>query len=178
MSRRRVRAHPCHPSLLQGNPTILRPPKDTAPLGLLLELEHRLPDGQVVRHSWETRDAPLLFWQEQQQAIYAFAKLKLPPSSQHSAGNLPPGAADAFHRWHGERKRATKKFNVKVPAIEMRRAGEGLSILYRSDKFGPVTNYIHPFDEGVEVDLSPGRPPAVFYIRGANLRLTPRGLEG
>jgi len=175
-SRQKARLNPCLPCLLLGNPSVLPPPRDVTPLGLLLELEHKMPDGQTIRHSWDKSDAPLLFWQEGQQAIYAFARKRLGPKKPRS-GRLPAGAAGAYTRWNAGR-RPTEKYDVEVPAIQMRRAGAGGSILYRSDKFGPLTNYIHPFEKGVEVDLSPGQPPAVFYIRGGTLRLTPRGLEG
>lgn len=178
MSRQsKARLNPCLPCLLLGNPSVLPPPRDVAALGLLLELEHEMPDGQVVRHSWEKQDAPLLFWQEEQQALYGFSRGGIGPKRNPRKRGFPKGAADAYTRWNAGR-RPSEVYDVDVPAIEMRKAGKGVSILYRSDKFGPLTNYIHPFEKGVEVDLSPGRPPAVFYIRGGNLRLTPRGLEG
>ena len=168
--------NPCLPCLLLGNPSnIPEPAGEVTYLGTMLELQHQLPDGSDVRHSWSVRRAPHLFWSEKRKALYSFPGLKMPkkrsPATGRSAG------IDAYRRWTGRDPRG--KTSVRAPRAAAAQAGAAYYILYRSDKWTPAfVNYIHPFEEGVHAVLGAGKPPSVFMISGGLLRLTRRGLEG
>lgn len=178
-----ARMNPCTPALLDGKASVLPPPGETTWLGYCLVLEHELPDGNVVRHAWEPDKAPDCWWKPTEGihgCIYVFPGLDFDPGATRGNPQKYAEAADAYKRWTGRAPTGTAK--LQVPKVHVRRAGRGTSILYRSDKWGDhpgdFTNYIHPFEDGVVVDLAPGRPPAALYVHGGELRLTERGLEG
>lgn len=146
-------------------------PGDVALLGTLLELQHDAHDGQAHRHSWTLRTAPRLFWSPSRSALYAFPSLRLPRPRK-----LDPKATsiDTFEIWTGRAPSNTR--TVDIPRPKIRRAGQAHFVVYRSDKWGKPTNYVHDFAQGTLVDLADGEPPEVLIVRGPPLQLTSAGL--
>lgn len=165
-----------------SRPRALKDPGDLALLGTVLELQHEMPDGQARHHGWTVRSAPKLLWSPKQQALYMFPGLELPrpkalrmPKSAHA--NL--GAAmGSWKTWSGRSPQHAR--TIDVPKLQIQTAGQGHHIVYRSNKWGRSTDYIHTFDPGTLTDIAAdapdGKPPAVLIVRGPPLRLTARGL--
>lgn len=147
------------------------PPGDVAHLGTMLELQHTMSDGSTIRHSWTQRDAPQLFWSPKQRTLYAFVDVELPAPTGATASGP---ARRAFRAWTGRTHRSVRE--VQLPPIQVSRAGQGVHIVYRSNKWGSWTNYIHAFAPGTTVELDTQQPRRAFLVNGPPLRLTPRGL--
>ena len=168
----------------QGRTRALKDPRDLALLGTVLELQHEMPDGQALHHGWTVRAAPNLLWSPKRQALYIFPGLTLPrPKALRmpaSAQEDPAAALQAWKTWSGRSAEHTRRLNV--PKLQIQTAGQGHHIVYRSNKWGRRTDYIHTFAPGTLVDVdaktSEGAPPSVLIVRGPPLRLTTRGLEG
>lgn len=166
----------------QGRTRALKDPGDLALLGTVLELQHEMPDGQALHHGWTVRSAPKLLWSPKRQALYIFPGLKLPrPKALRmptSAQDDPGTALRAWKTWSGRSAEHARPLNV--PTLKIQTAGQGHHIVYRSDKWGRSTDYIHTFGPGTLVDIdaetSEGKPPSVLIVRGPPLRLTARGL--
>ena len=163
---------------------VLKDPGDLALLGTVLELQHEMPDRQARHHGWTVRSAPKLLWSPKQQALYIFPGLKLPrPKALRmpaSAGEDPSTAIRSWKTWSGRSPEHAR--TLELPKLQVQTAGQGHHIVYRSDKWGRSTDYIHTFDPGTLIDIAAdahdGKPPAVLIVRGPLLQLTTRGLVG
>lgn len=162
----------------------MQDPGDLALLGTVLELQHAMPCGQARHHAFSVRSAPKLLWSPKQGALYIFPGLTLPrPKALRmpsSAKGDPAAALASWRTWTGRSPEHARTLSLPAPQIST--AGQGHYIVYRSDKWGPSTDYIHRFAAGTTVDLAvqdpgaQGAPPAVLIVRGPPLRLTARGL--
>ena len=147
---------------------------ELAYLGSMLELEHEVRGSSCLRHFWSPEEAPP-YWSPAEWALVAVPGRSTPRWS----GLREPVESDAKRAgetWTG--RRAKKRGTITLPEVRVLRAGQARHIVYRSSKWGPPTNYIHPFDPGTVVELGDGKPPAVLIVRGPPLRLTERGSEG
>lgn len=162
----------------------MRDPGDLALLGSVLELQHEVPGGEARHHAWTVRSAPKLLWSPKRQALYIFPDLALPRPKALKMPKTSPAPIDAalgsWRTWTGRTPAHSR--DLDVPALRIVTAGQGHHIVYRSNKWGPSTDYIHHFDPGTTVDIAAnaesGRAPAVLIVRGPPLRLTERGLVG
>jgi len=178
-------------STTRARPRVMQDPGDLALLGTVLELQHDMPGGHARHHAWTVRDAPKLLWSPKRQALYLFPGLKLPrPKAlrmpQAAAARSTDDALASWRTWTGRTPAHSR--SLQLPAPQIQTAGQGHHIVYRSDKWGPVTDYIHHFAAGTTVDLAAcpqpnhpgvgheGEAPAVLIVRGPPLRLTARGL--
>lgn len=163
---------------------VMQDPGDLALLGTVLELQHAMPCGQARHHAWSVRSAPKLLWSPKRQALYIFPGLTLPRPKAlrmpRSVEDDPAAALASWKTWTGRSPEHARTLSIPAPRVTT--AGQGHHIVYRSDKWGPSTDYIHRFAPGTTVDLAvpeadaEGEPPAVLIVRGPPLRLTARGL--
>ena len=165
----------------RARPRVMQDPGDLALLGTALELQHEMPGGDAHHHGWTVRSAPKLLWSPRRQALYIFPGLAMP---RPKALRIPKGAQDfgaaltSWRTWTG--RSPEHACSLELPKLRLETAGQGHHIVYRSDKWGPSTDYIHHFAIGTTVEIGvsdeDGAPPAVLIVRGPPLRLTARGL--
>ena len=151
---------------LRSGVRVMQDPGDLALLGSMLELQHEMPDGQARHHGWTVRSAPKLLWSPKQQALYIFPGLKLPrPKALRmpKAAQTTPGTAlRSWKTWTGRSPEHARVLDV--PKLQVQTAGQGHHIVYRSDKWGSSTDYIHTFDPGTLIDMAADAPEGLSLI--------------
>lgn len=144
-------------------------------LGDMLEL-HSVQRGELVIHVFGRNECQLL-WSERQKALYAVPGLR---GKRRPLTAKEKTTARLFYRWAD--RSAESAAMVQIPSPILRCEGQGIAIVYRSDKWQPkggkVTEYIHFFEEGVRVWKSSGTPPSLFFVQGGRLRILPEGIAG
>lgn len=89
-------------------------------------------------------------------------------------------AAKLFTDWAA--RPATRVAQKDVDEYPLKLSGEGVNIIYRSDKWngrdGKRVNYTHPFSKSgaVKVSCAAGHPPKAFYIKGGRMTVNARGI--
>jgi len=187
-------------------PRKLPDPGSVALLGTVLELLVREKDGTEVLHSWRDATGPGLLWSPSNKALMFFPHLRLSDWKEvGGAGGvlreerldmreaketlarrgveLPKGtqeAAKLFTQWAA--RPSTRFTQVDIEAYPLRKLGEAVHIIYRSDKWngrdGQTVDYIHHFSKSgtVKVSAAAGDPPKAFYIKGGRMTVNARGI--
>ena len=70
-----------------------------------------------------------------------------------------------------------RSLSGKVPALRQR-AGCANHIVYASDKFGDMAEYIHIFEKLPIVWTDNPKKPRIIALTGGSIRVTKRGIEG
>lgn len=150
-----------------------------APLSLrgvqLAELGHVLEvEAGPYLFKWKNER---LLWDPHHRALVILQGAKVGASKR---ANRKGAAANAYGKFMGRGVSSARV--AKMPALKgtWRKAKPVRRVDYRSDKFGRgATEYTHKHGSGVALYRAGGsEPPWVWVIRGGNLRVTARGIEG
>jgi len=164
-------------------PRKLPDPGSVALLGTVLELLVREKDGTEVLHSWRDATGPGLLWSPSNKALMFFPHLEAKETLARRGVELPKGtqeAAKLFTQWAA--RPSTRFTQVDIEAYPLRKLGEAVHIIYRSDKWngrdGQTVDYIHHFSKSgtVKVSAAAGDPPKAFYIKGGRMTVNARGI--
>ncbi|MCH9637726.1 MAG: hypothetical protein K0U16_07265 [Gammaproteobacteria bacterium] len=159
------------------------PMPKTELVGLGVLVEYVFIDRRGKPHVKELKRShpPILWWDDERKAIYAFPKHEYP-----ACHPIPPGmdrAEETFERWH--QREADCFTEVKVPKVKIHAIGAGDSVSYASDKWKKedmdpalrnAQEYIHDHWYDVWVWVDNNRSPNVIMIEGGELDLHEKGL--
>lgn len=141
------------------------------------ELIVERPDGTHERHVWK-RNRPHLVWSPKTRTLFWVHGRE--PTQVRRTVTRADGAARIYERFTGRSPIQTGI--LRVPSTPLRAYGRPVSLIYRSDKWGPrnqrIVRYEHEFSDRVRVFVAPGRgrKGPVFALRGGRLTLTERGI--
>lgn len=159
-----------------GAPNLGRAGVSTS-LARVEELIIERPDGTHERHLWK-RNRPHLVWSPKLRTLFWVHGRE--PTNNRRTVTRADGAARLYERFTG---RAPIQTGVlKVPSTPLQLYGRPVSLIYRSDKWGPrnqrIVRYEHEFSDRVRVFVASGRgrKGPVFALRGGRLTLTERGI--
>jgi len=141
--------------------------------------------GEKDRIIWDCgRRTWMCLWSPKYKAIVAIPQ---PRSIKGGPGCKPirggkvvrmGGGARMFEEFAARAAECTQE--VEVPALPLKKLGDGVHIVYRSDKWSEkrrTTDYIHDFKKDVQIYCGPTlEKPEVFVVFGGKLTLTKRGL--
>ena len=143
-------------------------PKALVVLGIALDLQ--LEEGELrKRIAWRRRH--VLCADESKDTLYILPELR------KRAGDVDEGdlskLRNVYRLWSGFESKRAQRGTVKLGEARLR--GRARAIGYRSDKWtGKQTDYQHDFDHPPRVT----QHGEVYRIKGAHLRVTPRGVVG
>ena len=138
--------------------------------------------GNVVSLRWDTANGyreefkatkPIqLLWAPEADCAFFFARQT---KTRAGADIDDRKARKVVERWTG--RAAGKTSTIVVPDLKRgpwKKVGKGHSIVYRSDRAGPMERHEHDLGPTVSVYVM----GSLWVIRGGKLRVTSRGLEG
>jgi len=137
-------------------------------LGRAVEL-----DGSQWQWTWNKRDNfALVADMEPDTGLFIFGI--------HNAKTEPidptnKRAAAMYRRFN--RRYPDQCFHTTAPEAKMM-VGVANHIVYESDKFGPMRQYIHKFETPPSIYVDNPNKPRFLAILGGNIRITKRGIEG
>lgn len=143
-------------------------PKTLVNLGRAVEL-----DCDTWNWTWNKRDNYIVCCNVQGSRLFIFPAPSRDRSKREKMSNT-------------KGKRLFKLFNRADPIDSLRgrvvdrikKTGQGLHIVYNSDKFGKKENYIHEFDSSPTVWVDNPKKPRMIATTGGRIRITARGIEG
>ena len=170
-------------------PSAARTPEPEAVLvglGVLVEYVFIDKRGRLHVRELDRGHPPILWWDDERKAIYAFPKQKYPACAPipNALDEATEAAAEVYERWH---QRDPECFtDVRVPDLKLHAVGAGDSISYASDKWNDpdpdprlleAQEYIHDHWYDVWVWQNTDRGiPSVIIIEGGELDLHEKGL--
>lgn len=160
-------------------------------LGVLVEYVYLDQRGKPRVATMDRQAPPIMWWDDERKAIYAFPKQGYPACMP-----APPGIEDAiamYERWHQRQPQCYGKdiirpedLLVPIPDVSIRAVGAADSVSYASDKWGEddpdpalrrAQEYIHNhwYDVWIWQDTTRGTPN-VIMIQGGELDAHEKGL--
>jgi hypothetical protein len=166
------RSNPGHPPL--RNPRVMPDPGACAWLGSLLEWKWAQRKDDVL---WEPEGPWLFLWSPKLKAVVSVPAVPSGAMGRRPKVSRRDGGAKMFERFMA--RPAENTWSIRVPKTPIKRLGDAVHIVYRSDKWDPPNevDYIHDFGKGVRLYCGPDlRRPEVFLCFGGRMTATERGL--
>jgi hypothetical protein len=164
-----------------GPEVLPMPESDLVGLGVLVEYVFLDRAGKLRVMSLDRNRPPILWWDDERKAVYAFPKQDYPacrpiPADMHEA-------VKTYEKWH--QRRPDCYDDVVIPDVRIKAVGAGDSLSYASDKWNDpdpdprlkdAQEYIHNHWYDVWVWQDNMRDPEAIMIEGGELDLHERGL--
>lgn len=143
-------------------------PKVLVQLGRAIEI-----DGNEWEWTWNKGDKWILCASTNGRALYLF---QAPKKQVDLDPNVVVKKGEKLYDIFNHRD-FDKSLSGKVPALRQR-AGLAHHIVYASNKFGGMAEYIHRFEKQPIVWTDNPKKPRIIALTGGSIRITKRGIEG